>query len=59
MGFEVKDQKAGLGVSLFSEEKSLIEHYGKASLDRANKKDDQLRHYFWGLRDRIELGPQA
>lgn len=47
MGVKIEGRALGLGRSLFSEERTLIEKYGKDSLDVLIKKKGKIHNSFW------------
>lgn len=46
-GFDIKGHKLGLGVSVFSDEKTLAEQYGKPDLNRRLRKNSPLYGALW------------
>ncbi len=47
IGFDVEDGRAGIGVSLLSDKKTLMEQWGEALLSRSITRDLKLRDRLW------------
>ncbi len=48
LGYDLPEDRAGLGVSLFSDRPTLVEQYGVDTLDTAIMYDDRLARRLWG-----------
>ncbi len=51
LGYEIKDRRAGLGVSLFSNGPALVERIGHEKLNAVLRRDLVMRKWIWGIED--------
>lgn len=47
LGFDIPDQRAGLGISMFSDKPSLVEQYGNEQLNKMLEFDQSLAKKIW------------